>query len=73
MLFMRICVINHPTVKVVVEARAQLCALLEVWVLGVRLSTLGRKRLCTPRIGDSQVPMALEHDKTNVSLGRMAY
>ncbi len=47
--------------------------LLEVWVLGVGMSTLGRKRLCTPRIGDSQVPMTLEHDKTNVSLGRMAY
>jgi hypothetical protein len=35
------CVINHATVKVVVELRAQLCALLEVWVLGVGMSTLG--------------------------------
>jgi hypothetical protein len=34
---------------------------------------LGRKRLCTSRFGDSQVPMTLEHDNTNVSLGRMAY
>jgi hypothetical protein len=47
--------------------------LLEVWVLGVGMSTLGRKRLCTSRIGDSQVPMTLEHDKPNVSLGRMTY
>jgi hypothetical protein len=70
---MRICVINHATVKVVVEPREQLCVLLEVWVLGVGMSTLARKRLCTPRIGDSQVLMTLEHDKTNVSLGRMAY
>ncbi len=43
-------------------------------VLGVGMSTFGRKRLCTPRIGDSQVPMTLEHDKKkNVSLGRMTY
>ena len=32
---------------------AQLCKRLEVWVLGVGMSTLGRKRLCTPRIGGS--------------------
>jgi hypothetical protein len=48
--------------KVVVTPGAQLCRLLEVWVLKVGMSTLGRKRLCTPRIGDSQVPMTLEHD-----------
>jgi hypothetical protein len=41
--FLRICVINHASVKVVVEPRSQLCALLEVWVLGVGMSTLGRK------------------------------
>ena len=70
---MCICVINHTTVKVVVELGVQFCTLLEVWVLGIGMSTLGRKRLCTPRIGDSQVPMTLEYDKTNVSLGRMAY
>ena len=65
---------NQPChCQVVVEPGAHLCTLLEVWVLGVGMSTLGRKRLCTPRIGDSQVPMTLEHDKTNVSLGRMAY
>jgi hypothetical protein len=39
----------------VVEPGAQFCTLLEVWVLGVGMSTLGRKRLCTPRIGDSQL------------------
>ena len=32
---------------------AQLCTLLEVWVLRVGMSTLGRKRLCTSRIGDT--------------------
>ena len=48
--------------KVVVGPGTQLCTLLEVWVLRVGMSTLGRKRLCTPRIGDSQVPMTLEHD-----------
>ena len=31
---------------------AQLCTLLEEWVLGAGMSTLGRKRLCTPRVGD---------------------
>jgi hypothetical protein len=59
--------------QVVGEPGAQICTLLEVWVLRVGMSTLGRKRLCTPRIGDSQVPMTLEYVKTNVSLGRMAY
>ncbi len=46
--------------KVVVGPGAQICTLLEVWVLRVGMSTLGRKRLCTPRIGDPQVPMTLE-------------
>ncbi len=36
---------------------------LEGWVLGVGMSTLGRKRFCTPRIGDPQVPMTLEHPR----------
>jgi hypothetical protein len=54
------------------EPGAQFCTLLEVWILGVGMSTLGHKRLCTSRIGDSQVPMTLEDD-TNVSLGRMTY
>jgi hypothetical protein len=36
---------------------------LEGWVLGVGMSTLGRKRFCTPRIGDPQVPMTLDHPR----------
>jgi hypothetical protein len=36
---MRICVITY-TCEVVVGPRAQLCTLLEVWVLGVGMSTL---------------------------------
>jgi hypothetical protein len=48
--------------KVVVGPGAQLCTLLEVWVLGVGMSTLDAQTVCTPRIGDSQVPMTLEHD-----------
>ena len=42
---------------------AHLFTLLEEWVLGVGMSTLGRKRLCTPRVGDPQVPMTLEHPR----------
>jgi hypothetical protein len=38
---------NQPChCQVVVEPGAQLCTLLEVWVLGVGMSTLGHKRLC---------------------------
>ena len=33
---------------------AQLCTLLEVWVLGVGMSTLGTQTVCTPRIGGSK-------------------
>ena len=47
--------------EVVVGPGTQLCTLLEVWVLRVGMSTLGRKRLCTSRIGDPQVPMTMEH------------
>ena len=65
---------NRPCYcQVVEEPGAHLCTRLEVWVLGVGMSNLGRKRLCTSRLGDSQVPMTLEYDNTNVSLGRMAY
>jgi hypothetical protein len=46
--------------EVVVGPGAQLCTLLEVWVLRVGMSTLGRKRLCTSRIGDPQVPMTMD-------------
>jgi hypothetical protein len=48
--------------KVVVGPGTQFCTLLEVWVLRVGVSTLGRKRLCTSRIRDSQVPMTLDRD-----------
>jgi hypothetical protein len=48
--------------KGVMGPGTQFCTLLEVWVLRVGMSTLGHKRLCTPRIGDSQVPKTLEHD-----------
>jgi hypothetical protein len=53
----------------VVGPGSQLCTLtkLEVWVLRVGMSTLGRKRLCTPRIGDPQVPMTLEHPQYGFS------
>ena len=55
---------NQPcSCKVVVGPGAHLCTLLEEWVLGVGMSTLGHKRLCTPRIGDPQVPMTLEHPR----------
>jgi len=60
-LLMHICVITYYY-KVVVGGGTQLCTLLEVWVLRVGMSTLGHKRLCTPRIGDSQVPKTLDHD-----------
>ncbi len=49
--------------KVVVGPGAQLCTLLEVWVLRVGISTLGRKSLCTPRIGNPQVLMTLDHPR----------
>jgi hypothetical protein len=47
--------------EVVVGPGAHLCTLLEVWVLRVEMSTLGRKRLCTSRIGVPQVPMTMDH------------
>ncbi len=50
---MRICVITYYC-KVVVGPGAQLCTLLEVWVLGVGMSTLGTQTVCTPRIGGSK-------------------
>ena len=36
------------------EPGAQLCTQLEVWVLGVGMSTLGAQMLCTPRVGGSK-------------------
>ena len=60
---MRICVITYYC-EVVVGPGAQLCELLEVWVLGVVFKSgcrrLTRKRLYAEDRG-LQVPMALEH------------
>jgi hypothetical protein len=45
---------HHTSYKVVVGLGAQLCTPLEVWVLGVGMSTLGTQMVCTPRIGGSK-------------------
>ena len=45
---------HHTSYKVVVGLGAQLCTPLEVWVLGVGMSTLGTQTVCTPRIGGSK-------------------
>ena len=45
---------HHTSYKVVVGLGAQLCTQLEVWVLGVGMSTLGAQTVCTPRIGGSK-------------------
>ena len=37
---------------------AQLCTPLEVWALGVGVSTLGAQTACTPRIGGSKYRLA---------------
>ena len=58
---MRICVITYYC-KVVVGPGAQLCTLLEVWVLGVGMSTLGAQTSLYAEDRGLQVPMALEHD-----------
>jgi hypothetical protein len=50
---MRICVITYNC-KVVVGPGAQICTLLEVWVLGVGMSTLDAQTTCTTRIGGSK-------------------
>jgi hypothetical protein len=54
---------NHILLQVVVGPGAQLCTLLEGWVLGVGMSTLDANVLCTSRIGDPQVPMTLQHPR----------
>ncbi len=41
---------HHTRFKVVVRPGAQLCTLVEVWILGVGMSTLGSETVCTPRI-----------------------
>ncbi len=60
---MRICVITYYC-KVVVGPGAQFYTLLDVWVLGVGMSTLGAQTACTPRIGvlsSSGGPGACQH------------
>jgi hypothetical protein len=57
---MCICVITY-TCKVVVGPGAQLCAVLEVWVLGVGMSTLGTQKRMYAEYRGLQVPMTLEH------------
>jgi hypothetical protein len=47
--------------KVVVGPGAHLCRLLEVWVLGVGMSTLGAQTSLYAEDRGIQVPMALEH------------
>jgi hypothetical protein len=48
---------------VVVGLGAQICTPLEVWVLGVGMSTLGTKTSLYTEHRGIQVPMTLEHDK----------
>ena len=48
---------SHTTVKVVVGPGAQLCTLLEVWVLGVGMSTLGAQTALYAEGRGLQVPM----------------
>ena len=57
---MRICVITYYC-KVVVGPGAQLCTLLEVWVLGVGMSTLDAQTSLYAEDRGIQVPMVLEH------------
>ena len=47
--------------KVVVGPGAQFCTLLEVWVLGVGMSTLGAQTTLYTEDRGLQVPMDLEH------------
>ena len=61
MLFMRICVITYYC-KVVVGSGAQLCTLLEVWVLGVGMSTFVAQTALYVEDRGLQVPMTLEHN-----------
>ena len=57
---MLICVITCCC-EVVVGPGAQLCTLLEVWVLGVGMSTLGAQTAVYAEDRGLQVPMTLEH------------
>jgi hypothetical protein len=57
---MRICVITY-TCEVVVGPGTQICTLLEVWVLGVGMSTLGAQTAPYAEDRGIQVPMTLDH------------
>jgi hypothetical protein len=57
---MSICVITSCC-KVVVGPGAQLCTLLEVWVLGVWMSTFGAQTALYAEYWGLQVPMGLKH------------
>ncbi len=58
---MHICVITYYS-KVVVGPGAQLCTLLEVWVLGVGMSTLDAQTALYAEDRGLQLPMTLEHN-----------
>jgi hypothetical protein len=58
---MRICVITYYC-KVVVGPGTQHCTLLEVWVLGVGMSTLDTQTVLYVEDRDLQVLVALDHD-----------
>ena len=49
---------NHILRQSVVGPGAQLCTLLEVWDLGVGMSTLGTQTVRTPRVGGSKYRLA---------------
>ena len=55
-----VCVITYYC-KVVVGPGAQLCTLLEVWVLGVGMSTLGAQTSLYAEDRGLQVPMTQDH------------
>jgi hypothetical protein len=63
---MCICVITYYY-EVVVGPGTQFCTLLEVWVLGVGMSSLARKRMYTEDRG-LQVPMTQEHGPVTSSV-----
>ena len=52
---------HHTSYKVVVGLGAQLCTPLEVWVLGVGMSTLGAETVLYVEDRGLQIPMTLEH------------
>jgi hypothetical protein len=59
---MRNCVITYYCKVVVVGPGEHLCTLLEVWVLGIGMSTLTAQTVLYAEDRGFQVPMTLEHD-----------